>query len=140
LNSIAGIVRIATSAIRPLREQRPGTRVVFAARKIWLPLLQGHPLLADCIDVSEPDETLTARLRELAPAALVHLNPHAGLYRAGREAGIPVRVGYERGDLPDALTHARADRRRDGGRHEAQFNFDLLGALGIEPPAFYVRD
>lgn len=88
-----GDVVIATAAIRPLLEQRPRTRVVFAARKIWLPLLRAHPLLADCIDASEPDETLTTRLRELAPAALVHLNPHAGLYRAGRDAGIPIRVG-----------------------------------------------
>ena len=129
-----GDVVIATSTIRPLLEQRPGTRVVFAARRIWLPLLRGHPLLADCIDVSEPEDVLTVRLRELAPSALVHLNPHAGLYRAGHAARIPVRVGYARDDLPDALTHSLPDQRRNGGRHEAQFNFDLLGQFGIEPP------
>jgi ADP-heptose:LPS heptosyltransferase len=125
---------ISTSAIRPIVEQTPAARVVFVARPALLPILRGHPLLHDCLSADEPLDVLTAKLRALEPFAIVHLHPHHNLYQAGRDAGIPVRVGYFQWRPRHALTHCQADRRRRGGKHEAMFNFDLLQRIGIAPP------
>ncbi len=126
---------IATSAIRPLHAQLPAARIIFAARKAWLPVVREHPLLAGVIDADAPRDALAAQLRETGASAIVHMNPHDNLYGAAVDAGIPVRVGYAQSGSKHALTVALRDRRRRGEKHEAEYNFDLLAPLGIRPPA-----
>ena len=57
-------------------------------------------------------------------------NPQKELHAAIRLAGIPVRVGYARkwGCL---LTHRVEDRKALGDRHEVEYNFTLIRALGL---------
>lgn len=126
---------ISTSAIRPILEQNPAAKVWFAARPSLRPILEGHPLLAGFINADLPTPELTTQLREIDASAIVHFHPHPNMYEAGRDAGIPVRVGYFQWKPKHALTHWLPDRRKAGGKHEALFNFDLLGLLGIVAPS-----
>lgn len=125
---------ISTSAIRPILEQNPAAEVYFATRPALRPVLEGHPGLAGYINADLPVEALTEQLQQLAPSAIVHLHTHPNMYQAGRDAGIPVRVGYFQWKPKGALTHWIPDRRKQGGKHEAMFNFDLLGLLGTTAP------
>ncbi len=135
-----GDVIIATSCLEPIRAQRPGQRLVFAAREVMRPLLEKHPLLDGFVALpnTPPTQPRNAR-RQLAEefrrwnaAAYVGLHPDALCQSAARLAAIPRRIGYRHGFWLDrTLTDRLVDRRDRGEKHEAQFNFDLLAPLGI---------
>jgi ADP-heptose:LPS heptosyltransferase len=132
-------VIIATACLLPLRQQRPDERIVFVAREVMRPLLEGHPLLDGFISLPAAANGLgglAAALREPGDATLVHLHPNKLCQLAGWRAGIPQRLGYRNSFLIDwTLTRSHEDRRHEGRQHEAQYNFDLLATLGIQPPA-----
>ena len=141
-----GDVIIATACLEPIRQQRPDERIVFLAREVMRPLLDGHPLLDGFIGLPPvgPDgnpsraarEALTAQIRARQAKAIVHLHPDEPCQRAARDAGVPRRIGYRRSLFPDlTMTDRFPDRRADGRRHEAEHNFDLLAPLGVTPPA-----
>jgi ADP-heptose:LPS heptosyltransferase len=135
-----GDVIIATACLPAIQRQLPGVRVVFVAREVMRPLLEGHPLLHRFIGL--PTGVPSMALRTLAEAFgeqrasnIVHLHPDKLCQRAGRLARIPRRIGYRSSWLLDrTLTQAHGDPRQRGCRHEAEYNFDLLADLGIQPP------
>ena len=140
-----GDVIIATSCLTPLRAQRPEQGLVFAAREVMRPLLDGHPLLAGFVGLPDPAapaarEGLAAEMRRWNPSAVVHLHPDALCQSAARQAAVPRRVGYRHGFWLDrTLTDRISDRRDAGGKHEAEHNFDLLTPLGVQLPAGPLR-
>ena len=140
-----GDVIIATSCLGPLHAQNPGQPLVFVAREIMRPLLDGHPLLAGFVGLPSASDAAAQRrlandLRRWDAAAFVALHPDAVCQRAARTAAIPRRIGYQHGFLPDrTLTDRVPDRRDTDGRHEAEHNFDLLAPLGVHPPAGGLR-
>ena len=136
---------IATSCLEPLRAQLPETPLVFVAREVMRPLLEGHPLLAgfvglpsapgDAASTRPPRRHLAAELARWHAAAIVHFHPDALCQFAARDARVPRRIGYRRSFLPDlTLTDRFPDPRRAGERHEAEYNFDLLAPLGVHAP------
>ena len=135
-----GDVIIATSCLALLRAQRPGHPLVFAAREVMRPLLDGHPLLAGFVGLPDPAdpaarEKVADEFRRWQPAACVHLHPDALCQSAARQAAIPRRIGYRHGFLLDrTLTDRLTDRRDAGAKHEAEHNFDLLALLGVQLP------
>ncbi len=137
-----GDVIIATACLEPIRRQRPDWRLVFAAREVMRPLLEGHPLLDQFVVLPKPEtgargrKDLADQLRAAELDVAVHLHPDASCQRAARAAGISRRIGYRSGWLLDrwTLTDPQADRRRAGEMHEGQYNFGLLAPLGIEAP------
>ncbi len=135
-----GDVIIATSCLEPIRAQRPGQSIVFAAREVMRPLLENHPLLDGFIALPTSGDkaataALTEQFRALKADVLVQLHPDAASQRAAVAAGIPRRVGYRSGlGLDRTLTDRLPDRRRAGHKHEAEHNFDVLAPLGIQPP------
>ena len=138
-----GDVIIATACLAPIRAQRPGQRLVFAAREVMRPLLEGHPLLDGFVALPNavPGHTRTVR-RSLAEAfrhwdadCFVQFHPDALCQSAAALAAIPRRVGYRHGFLLDrTLTDRLPDRRASGVKHEAEHNFDLLALLGVHAP------
>lgn len=135
-----GDVIIATSCLAALRAQLPDVRVVFAARAVMRPLLEGHPLLAGFLTLP-PRATPAARQDFLAELGrwqadtVIHLHPDAFCQAAAQTAGIPRRIGYGHSLLQNrTLTELLPDPRRQGNRHEAEYNFDLLAPLGVRPP------
>ncbi len=131
---------IATSCLAPIRQQRPGEKIVFAAREVMRPLLEHHPLLDGFIALPAPDFAkgaldLAAQFRAQKPDVLVQLHPDRASQIAARRAGVPRRIGYRSGFLLDrTLTERAPDLRRLGKKHEALHNFDLLARIGVEPP------
>lgn len=136
---------IATSCLEPIRQQRPGEPLVFLAREVMRPLLEGHPLLDGFIGLPPGDlegekmrvaqQTLTEQIRARQADIFVHLHPDAMVQRAVRAAGVARRIGYRQSFFPDRTLTARIrDRRAEGRRHEAEANFDLLAPLGIRLP------
>lgn len=135
-----GDVILATACLEPIRQQFPGARLFFLAREAMRPLLEHHPLLDGFIALPGPGDSiqpLAHALREARPDALVHLHPDAVCQHAGQIAQVPRRLGYRHRWLTDrrTLTDRFPDHRREGTRHEAEYNFDLLAPLGIRPPA-----
>jgi ADP-heptose:LPS heptosyltransferase len=122
---------ISTSCLAAIRERHPGVKIYFVATERMRPLLEGHPWLAGFIPLSMG---LTAEFRRLKADALVHLNPQTDVYYSGERAGIPLRVGYPLSWFGGELTHKIADRRREGLRHEAAYNFELLRPLNVTAP------
>ena len=124
-----GDVVISTSCLSPIRQEFPERKIYFLAAELMRPLLGNHPLLAGFISLSGD---LTRELKQTGAAAIVHLHPHVGCYRAAYEAGIPIRIGYA--PSRRELTHAITDCRAEGLQHEGEYCFDLLQVLGIEKP------
>jgi ADP-heptose:LPS heptosyltransferase len=135
-----GDVIIATACLPAIRRQRPDARLVFAAREVMRPLLDGHPLLHGFIGLpggapsAAAVRTLAEEFREQGAGEIVHLHPDKLCQKAAWLAGIPRRVGYRSSWMLDrTLTRVHDDRRRQGERHEAEYNFELLAALDIRP-------
>ena len=65
--------------------------------------------------------------------AVIHLHATNRMHLAAWLAGIPVRIGWKR-KCAWALTHAYPDLKKEGKKHEAFYNFDLLAPLGLKAP------
>jgi ADP-heptose:LPS heptosyltransferase len=123
-----GDVIISTSCLAPLRQAFPRGEIYFLAAERMRPLLDNHPDLTGYI--SDP-----LHIASIKPDAIVHLHPDKECYVAAHNAGIPVRIGYRHKSLSKHLTQALEDRRTEGLKHEAEYNFDLLQLLGVVQPA-----
>lgn len=123
-----GDVILSTSCIRSIHEAFPRGELYFFAAERMRPLLDGQPELDGF--VSDP-----AAIPDLQLDTVVHLHPDAACYRAAWRARVPIRIGYRARGLNRCLTHAVADARKEGLRHEAMCNFDLLRLIGVEPPS-----
>lgn len=64
---------------------------------------------------------------------VIHLHATNRMHLVTRLAAIPVRIGWRR-KCAWALTHAFPDLKKEGRKHEAEYNFDLLKPLGVEAP------
>jgi ADP-heptose:LPS heptosyltransferase len=123
-----GDVIISTSCLAPIRQAFPQGKIFFLAAERMRPLLDNHPDLTGFI--SDPTEIARLKLD-----AIIHLHPDKECYLAAQRAAIPVRIGYRQKSLGKYLTHSLDDRREEGLKHEAAYNFDLLELIGISPPA-----
>ena len=63
----------------------------------------------------------------------IHLHPTNRMHLVSWLAGIPVRIGYRKKNAW-ALTHTLEDKKGEGLKQEAEYNFDLLKFLGVGPP------
>ena len=123
-----GDVIISTSCIRPIHQTFPQCQLYFYAAEHMRLLLADHPDLAGFI--SDP-----LQVKQLGLHAIVHLHPDKDCYLSAYRTGVPVRIGYRHRFLNRCLTHALDDRRPEGTKHEAEYNFDLLQLLGVRQPA-----
>lgn len=74
-----------------------------------------------------------AALRKKRFDTVVHLHPTHRMHWVGWLAGIPIRIGYRKKSAW-CLTHSIPDRKGEGLKHEAEYNFDLLEFLGVSRP------
>lgn len=65
---------------------------------------------------------------------VIHLHATNRMHLVTWLAGIPVRVGWDR-RLPWALTHVLPYVKKEGKKHEAAYNFELLQFFDIAMPA-----
>jgi ADP-heptose:LPS heptosyltransferase len=123
-----GDVIISTSCLAPIRRAFPRGELFFLAAERMRPLLENHPDLTGFISDA-------AEIARVAPDAIVHLHPDKEVYSEAKSAAVPIRIGYRQKTLSKYLTHSLDDRRADGAKHEAAYNFDLLELIGVNPPA-----
>lgn len=64
---------------------------------------------------------------------VIHLHATSRMHLVSWLAGIPVRIGWRR-KYAWTLTHATPDEKKEGKKHEAEYNFDLLKELEISLP------
>jgi len=78
-----------------------------------------------------PGQVLFAlRLKRKKFDLVIHLHATNRMHFVSWMAGIPVRIGWNR-RMPWALTHVLPYVKKEGKKHEAEYNFDLLAPLDI---------
>lgn len=104
-------------------------------------ILQGNPFLDEVILYDKKGSeagwignlVFARRLAKKKFDAVIHLHTTHRMHQIGWLAGIPSRIGWDRKSAW-ALTHAFPERKREGKKHEAGYNFDLLEPLGVPLP------
>lgn len=107
-------------------------------------VLEGNPFLDEVIlyDKKGSEKGILGNLIfafELARKKfdlVIHLHATNRVHLAGWLARIPVRIGWRR-KCAWALTHSYEDVKKEGRKHEAEYNFDLLKPLGITAPSTF---
>ena len=134
-----GDVVLSTPVIRNLRRAFPGAYLGMMVRPEHRELVEGNPDLNAVIlyDKACAEKGIAGNLRfarrlgeHRFDTALILHSTHRVILAAWL-AGIRRRIGYAR-RLPWLLTDAIPDVKREGNRHELEYNLDLLRFLGVE--------
>lgn len=131
-----GDVVITTTCLEPVRQQLPECTLILALKKPFGFIVKDNANVDQCFTFQDNFEvsSLTAELRERELDAIVFLNPHPAFEAAAEAAGIPLRVGYSRGNGERLNAWLPYQWKKAGQHHEAYYNFDLLELFGIRPP------
>ncbi|MGA2053080.1 MAG: glycosyltransferase family 9 protein [Opitutales bacterium] len=134
-----GDVVITSSCLEPVKRALPGVELYLLAQAGMGVLFKEHPALTGfaglplVADAAKRMETLAAQLRKLRADCLVHLQPDPEVEWAAAAAEIPRRIGYRRhGDK--WLTESLPYTKKEGLKHEAFYNFELLELIGVPAP------
>ncbi|OGX06307.1 MAG: hypothetical protein A3G87_07535 [Omnitrophica bacterium RIFCSPLOWO2_12_FULL_50_11] len=65
--------------------------------------------------------------------AAIHLHPTNRVHLISYFAQIPIRIGYRR-KIHSVLTHMIEEKKWQGAKHEAEYNFDLLVLIDVPKP------
>lgn len=136
-----GDLVLSTAVFPALREKFPKAWIACLTFPENREILEGNPFLDEVLlyEKKGREKTIPGNLRfawflarkrfDLA----VHLHPTNRMHFVTWLAGIPWRIGWDK-KMPWALTHAFPYEKKKGQRHEAEYNFDLLGPLGVRRP------
>lgn len=136
-----GDVVITTPVFSEIKRHYPNAFVSVLVSKEYRDLVDGNPWVDEVIgyDKRGTEGTWLGALRftrflhqkrfDLA----VHLHPRDRMHWTSFLARIPIRIGY-RYKNHWLLTHTLPYDKPEGKKHEAEYNFDLLGLLGISAP------
>lgn len=98
------------------------------------PLLDGHPMLDGFVGLTGW-RSLSHALRAHQADAIAHLHADRTAQLSGWAAKIPTRIGRRHSILDRlTLTCPLPETRREGRKHEGEYNFDVLAPLGIVAP------
>lgn len=67
---------------------------------------------------------------------VIHLHPTNRVHWMSYVAAIPIRIGYRR-NFHNVLTHAIEEKKWQGTKHEAEYNFDLLKLIDVKRPEWF---
>ena len=125
-----------------LRAAYPNARISCVAGAPLVELLRLAPSLDAVIEnpVRRSDGLLTGairlarRLRAERADVVIISNPTKLFHVAAFLARVPYRIGWRRKGGAQLLTHAVADEKALGARHEVEYNAELLRRCGIAAP------
>ncbi|MBZ0264232.1 glycosyltransferase family 9 protein [bacterium] len=122
--------------LEALKKHSPGLEIDLLVSSKTAPLLKNNPHLRNIIQLPDSTLELPSLLRTYNYGAAIAVRPEWGIAAALFRTRIPVRIGTARRAYSPLFTHRVKIRRRYGGRHEAEYNFDLLKPFGIKgtPP------
>lgn len=133
-----GDVVLSTPVLGSLRSGRPGWEISLLIRPFVAGLFDGHPDVDNVITLETDDKPsfsntrgLSAKLGKFNFDLAIHLYSDFWLSFAVWRAGVPHRIGPASKIAQVFYNHAIAQHRSKGGRHEADYNLDLLKPLGI---------
>jgi len=136
-----GDVVISSSCLAAVRAHFPGARLHWLVADRMRPLFHGHTLI-DGVLTPGPGGfwprvfRLALGLRRQRPDAVALLQPDSVVEVAAWLARVPSRAGWARRRFrPQFLTQSTPYRKSEGAKHEARYNFDVLGLLGVPEPA-----
>lgn len=135
-----GDVVITSSCLAPMRQQFPETEIVWCIPAAMAPLF--HRLESGVRLRGIEASRGWPRLREFygffaaeGIDAVALLQPDRGAEWGAVAARVPVRAGWSRArHWPQFLTAALPYAKSDGTKHEAAYNFDVLGLVGGRAP------
>jgi ADP-heptose:LPS heptosyltransferase len=136
-----GDVVLSSSCLAPVRARFPDARLHWLIDERMRPLFHHHAAIDEVIALApEPFGPRVLRLarsfRALQSDAVALLQPDRAIALAAFLAQVPVRAGLIRMRCrPQFLNRAAPYRKSEGRKHEAAYNFDVLGLLGVPEPA-----
>jgi heptosyltransferase III len=136
-----GDVVISSSCLGAVRAHFQDVRLHWLVEDRMAPLFFGHPLIDAVLTPGGGGAALrVVRLvrtfRRQRTDALALLQPNREIAIAARLAGLSIRAGFDRRRFrPQFLTRSVPYRKSEGAKHEASYNFEVLGLLGVPEPA-----
>jgi heptosyltransferase-2 len=132
-----GDLVLSTPVFEALRRNSPGAYLACLAFVENREAVEGNPFLDEVIlyDKKGSERNWWGNFRfarwlaEKHFDVVIHLHPTNRMHLVGWLAGIPVRIGYRKKN-PWTLTHSIEDRKKEGRKHESEYNFDLLELWG----------
>ena len=136
-----GDLVLSTPVFQALREKFPEAHIACLTFLENRGVVEGNPSLNEVIlyDKKGKEKSWLGNLRFARALArkrfdlAIHLHSTHRMHLVSWLAGVPLRVGYRK-KSGWALTHTIEDRKGEGLKHEAEYNFDLLKFFGIGLP------
>ena len=126
-----GDMVITTVCLSPLKETFPDACIGMIGHSEMASLFEGHPFV-DTFIALDNFANLEKQIKAFQADLSIHCDPNTNVAKAGSNAEIPYRIGYEQ-DAP-FLTKSYRNTKKEGTKHEAEFVFDLLAPLGVSTP------
>lgn len=132
---------LSTPVFSAIKEAYPSCRLAGLTFLTNQDLIKGNPYLDEVIlyDKSGSEKGLLGNLKFARALAkrkfdiVIHLHATNRMHLISLLAAIPVRIGWDR-RAGWALSDIFRYVKKEGKKHEALYNFDLLKPLGIEAP------
>ncbi len=136
-----GDLVLSTPIFEAVRQKYPEAWIACLAFQENRELIEGQPFLNEVIlyDKSGRERSvigqwsLARRLAKKQFDVVVHLHSTHRMHLLTWLADVPVRIGWRR-KCAWALTYSLKDGKKEGLKHEASYNFDLLAPLNIAVP------
>jgi ADP-heptose:LPS heptosyltransferase len=130
-----GDLLLSLPVFQALRKAYPKTRLTALVSDYASPVVKGHPCLdaVETLGQGEGLAPLTRRFRALEADVFLSLYPRPTQAFAAALAGIPLRVGTAFRWYSFLYNHRVKVHRSRCDRHEADYNLDLVRALGVVP-------
>jgi len=133
-----GDVLLTTPAVKALRLHYPTSYIAMMVAPATRQLVEGNPYLDEVIVLDKRGRhrgmlatwRLALALRRKGFDVAVILHPTVRVHLLCFLAGIRERIGYDR-KAPYLLTRTIPHKKQEGRKHELEYNFDVLGLLGV---------
>ncbi len=138
-----GDLVLSTPVFQAIKAQYPKCHLAALVLKETAPLVSGNPCIDEVVIYDKKGihqgwwSTVLFGwgLRKKRFDLVIHLHPTNRVHFVSWLAGIPVRIGY-RSKNHFLLTHTIEEKKWQGKRHEAEYNFDLLNLIRVPKPEF----
>ncbi|GAB4318869.1 MAG: glycosyltransferase family 9 protein [Candidatus Zixiibacteriota bacterium] len=131
-----GDVILSLPVAAAIKDAWPEATVTFLVSEAVDPVVRMCPWVDQTvtIDREHPDESTIRKLQSAQFDAAVCLYPRPQIAALLQRAKIPVRVGTSRRLYSFRFNRRVSVSRAKGGKHERDFNLDLLRGLGLDRP------
>ena len=136
-----GDVVLSTAVFPAIKRRYPKSQVAALVSKETEAVVRGNPWIDDVIAYDKGSglrswlETVWFgwSLKKNRFNVVIHLHPTNRVNIISWLASIPIRIGYRRKNYY-LLTHVIEEKKWQGKKHEADYNFDLLALIGVPKP------